>query len=306
MKTLLSLLFIAFAASLSAQDIPNASFENWVPYANGEYPSSWTTSDSISYNYNGGNNVTKGTDPYDGSFSMHLKSVQIQVGPFQVTGPGIATNGLINFNSSTFTFEFSGGSPDTVRSRFLVGSFKYAPTNTNDSGFIRVILLKDSVGIKDTIAQGMSMFAGNVGSYTPFSTILYYNDYRRQPDTCLIIIQSSKGINDPNIGIGTELVVDSLGFEGTVGVNELSDAITNVNIFPTPASNQLVIDVDLKYNTSLNYSIFDLNGRIVLSAHMNSAKETVNVSSLAPGNYLLKLSDNNRKTLYAKNISISR
>ncbi len=296
MKYLIALFFpIVVATGLKAQ-IPNASFESWYTYALGEYPTGWTTSDSVAAALGGGNNVFKGNDPSDGNLSMHLKSVNTTFG---IKGPGMATNGLVEFSGGAFVF--SGGSPDTVRSRFLNGVFKYNPTNPNDEGQISVTLLRDSAGVKDTIAYGVTTFNGAFTTYTPFTTTLNYYDWTHNPDTCLIIIQSSRGINDVNLGVGTELVIDTLNFTGTVGIEEANDVINLVNIFPTPAHNQLTIAVDLKRKTDLNCTIYDLTGRQVINMPFNSNKETIDISSLAKGNYILKLSDENNKGLYSKN-----
>ena len=106
MKSLLSSLLIFIGIfSASAQNIPNASFENWHPYSLGEYPDSWTTSDSVAVALGGGTSVFKFTDPYDGTLSLHMKSVTTTFG---ISGPGVATNGLVSLSGATFIF--SGGS----------------------------------------------------------------------------------------------------------------------------------------------------------------------------------------------------
>lgn len=295
MKSIRLLLILLIAAFSAQAQIPNASFESWYAYSLGEYPTGWMTSDSVAVALGGSNNAIKGSDPYEGSFSLHLISVQTAF----VKGPGVATNGKIVLDGATF--KFSGGSPDTTRSRFLNGQYKYVPTNPNDAGMITILLLHDSAGVKDTVAMGSTMFTGNVPNYTAFNCELTYNTFNHNPDTCLIIIQSSRGINDPNLGVGTELVIDSLGFFGTVGIDEANDVINSVIIFPSPAHNQLNVHVDLKRKTEMNYSVYDLNGRKVLSQSMNSEKELIDISSLAKGNYILKLSDDNNNSLYSKN-----
>jgi hypothetical protein len=304
MKTLLTLFMSSFItiAVYGQAIIPNASFENWYPYANGEYPNSWTTSDSVAVALGGGTSVYSDSDAYDGSLAMHLKSVSAGF----VNGPGLATNGLVNFSGGSFVF--SGGTPDTTRSRNLTGYFKYTPMDPGglDQGFIRVVLLRDSASQTDTIAEGFTYFTDTVPTYTPFTTMIEYNDYTRNPTKFLIIISSSMNINDPNLGVGTELVIDSLNFTGTVGINEVANSIKSVNIYPSPADKQLTVDVELIVQTDLNYTLFDLSGKKVLNASMSTAKETIDVSSLKAGNYILSLTDNADNVLYTKNVSISR
>jgi hypothetical protein len=217
-----------------------------------------------------------------------------------IKGPGLATNGIITFNQASFTFDFKGGSPDTVRSRWLMGYYKYNAASANDSGMITVILMGDTAGTRDTIAKGITKFGGSVTAYAPFSTMIQYRNYTRNPDTCLIIIQSSMGINDPNLGVGSELVVDSISFAGTVGIEEADDVIKAVNIYPSPAQNQLNVSVQLKHKVQLTGTIFDLAGKKAMQFSFKSDRETIDISTLPKGTYMLNLSDDKNNSLYSK------
>ena len=308
MKTLLSvsLIFIGILTS-SAQNIPNAGFENWTPYSTGEYPSWWSTSDSVAVANLGGTSVFKSTDAYEGSLCIHLKSVQITFFGLPITGPGIATSGIVSL--SGLAFKFSGGSPDTGRSRFFTAYYKYAPTNSLDAAIIKVYLFKRNIlppfG-RDTIAFASQEITGTHSSYEQVVLAMNYLDFSTQPDSSLIILQSSRGINDPTLGIASEFVVDSLGFSGFVGVNELKNAISAVNIYPTPANDKLTIDVELKNNISLGYEIYNIYGQLIKYASMKTTTEIVDVSNLSSGKYILKIGDSKMNSLYSTNFSITR
>ena len=306
MKTLFTVLLFVFILSVaSAQNVPNASFENWHGYTFGEYPDSWTTSDSVSFANGGGTSVFKSTDAFDGTYCLHLKSTQITIIIFQVTGPGIATNGQVNLVGNNFAF--SGGSPDTARSRFFTGRYKYNPLNPSDAAIVKVYLFNNNgVTPRDTIAAGLWEHTGAVSNYDQFVIPMVYREFVTPPDTCLIILQSSRGLNDPSLGIGSEFVVDSLGFSGFVGVNELKNAISAVNVYPTPAKNEINVDVELKSNLILSYEIFDLNGKLLQSSLMNSTKEKIDISSLSSGSYILKIGDARKNILYSTQFSIQK
>ena len=306
MKTLFTVLLFIFILSVaSAQNVPNASFENWHGYTFGEYPDSWTTSDSVSFANGGGTSVFKSTDAFDGTYCLHLKSTQITIIIFQVTGPGIATNGQVNLVGNNFAF--SGGSPDTARSRFFTGRYKYNPLNPSDAAIVKVYLFNNNgVTPRDTIAAGLWEHTGAVSTYDQFVIPMIYRDFITPPVTCLIILQSSRGLNDPTLGIGSEFVVDSLGFSGFVGVNELKNAISSVNVFPTPAKNEINIDIELKSNLILGYEIFDINGKLVQLSLMHSTKEKIDISSLSSGSYILKIGDARKNILYSTQFSIQK
>jgi hypothetical protein len=310
MKNQLLLLLIFTGINLSkAQTIPNAGFENWHPYINGVYPDNWTTDDSISANNSGGKSVYDSSDAYEGSKCMHLRSVQIILfGSFPVKGPGIATNGVISINAVAGTINFSGGSQDSSRSKFFTARYKYYPAATNDSAIIYVYKFKYDAANnrRDTIADGTAKIGGLHDNYELLDLPLTYHywDSISIPDTCLIIFQSSLAINDPNIGVGTELVIDSLNFSGYVGIDELKSAITKVSVYPSPANEQLNIDVSLKNNISLSYEIFDISGKCLKRSLMNSAYEKVDVRNLVSGKYILKIGDAKFNQLYSTGFSI--
>jgi hypothetical protein len=295
MKTLRILSLLTLIAFVSKAQIPNASFENWYSYSLGEYPNGWMTSDSVAKALGGQNNVYKGTDAADGQFSMHLKSVSVGF----TNGPGVATNGIVQLQGATFAF--SGGSADNVRHRFLEGQFRYIPTNPNDEGRITVLLTRNPSGTRDTVAMGIQNFSGTTNTYSPFLLTMVYDDYVNNPDTCLIIIQSSRGIADPNLGLGTELIVDTLMFSGTVGIEEASDIVKSVNVYPSPAQTKININVELKKKVNMSCVIYDLNGKQVMSLQSVDEKQSIDISGLAKGNYILKLMDDKNQPLATKN-----
>jgi hypothetical protein len=299
MKNLLSLLTILVFFGANAQ-VPNLGFENWTPYSLGEYPTGWTTSDSVAYVLTTTNNVTKGTDPFEGSYSLHMRSV---TSGFGISGPGIATNGAVNLVGTSF--EFSGGSADTARYRYMTGQFKYMPMNPNDTGLATVILYRTVAGIRDTTAMGIYKFAGTTSNYTPFTVELHYRDYANHPEMIIVVLQSSKGVNDPNLALNTELVIDSINFSGFVGIDELADNISSLNFYPTPASSELHIDVELKKQDVIHYEIYDERGRLVLQNPLNTGHETADISQLAVGNYVLRIANASRN-LYSGNFTITR
>jgi hypothetical protein len=309
MKKILLLLLIFTGINIAnAQTIPNAGFENWHPYANGVYPDYWSTDDSITVNNQGGKSVYDSSDAFEGSKCMHLRSVQITLFSFPIKGPGIATNGVISINAIAGTVNFSGGSQDSSRSGFFTARYKYYPTTANDSAIVYVYKFKyDAVNNrKDTIADAVAKIGGLHANYELLYLPLNYHfwDSLSVPDTCLIIVQSSLSINDPNLGVGTEFVIDSLNFSGYVGIEELKSAITKVNVYPSPANEQLNIHVALKKNISLSYEIFDMNGRQLKKALMSSTIEKVDVSDLVSGKYILKIGDEKYNQLYSTGFSV--
>jgi hypothetical protein len=284
--------------TVSAQTIPNASFENWVPYTTGELPVGWTTSDSIAVALGGGSSVFSGLDAFDGSLSIHMKSINTALG---IKGPGVATNGKIGFSG---TFTFSEGSPDTSRSEFLTGQYKYAPMAANDVAVISAVKLRFNGTSRDTIALAFQELSAQA-SYTSFQIPFVYVDFVNQPDSIIIVMQSSRNINDPDLGVGSELVVDDLGFSGYVNINDPA-VIASFSVYPQPATDKLNIDLQLRNADKIAIDIFDLTGRRVLSSSLNEGSTTFDVSALSTGRYAVKLTNQNGQPVYSTSVSIVR
>ncbi len=296
--------FLLTQVSLFSQTIPNGSFESWYSYALGEYPTGWMTSDSVSAAYGGGNNASKSTAAYDGSYALQLKNTSILSGA--VKGPGVATNGVIT--SAGLNFTFSKGTADTSRSRFFTCWYKYIDTaNVNDAGVAKIMLLKynNGTGARDTIAYGMTEIHANP-NYSILTVPLVYRNFISQPDTFLIILQSSRGLNDVNLGVGNSLTVDSLIFSGFVGINELENPVKSVNVYPQPAIDKLNLAIELKQVTKLTYEIFNINGQLISSAPLSSLNETIDVAALSAGRYILRLKEKSGREIYSAPISISK
>lgn len=69
------------------------------------------------------------------------------------------------------------------------------------------------------------------------------------------------------------------------GVNELK-AIVELSAFPNPVSSVLNITTQVEMN---RVEVIDLSGRSVLSQVVSSTSETLDVSSLSAGNYVLRI-----------------
>lgn len=305
-KSLLLIILLASTSTLFSQGIINPSFETWTPFVasggTGEYPTGWTTSDSLTKASGGVQTAWRGTDPFDGANSLHLKSAVIVFQGFNVTGPAVATNGVVSLNG--FALAYSGGHADTARPRFYSGQYKYFPVG-GDSGIVKVFLMKRNGSVRDTIASG-SVSLDASASYRQFMIMMNFRNFATQPDTALIIMQSA----NTSLALGStvnesELVIDSLNSTGFVGVEELSGAVKSFSVYPSPASSFITLDAELRNNAALSYDLFDNNGRWIRSDKMNASKETIEISDLAVGNYIVKLNADG-KMITAKQFSVNR
>lgn len=63
-------------------------------------------------------------------------------------------------------------------------------------------------------------------------------------------------------------------------------------VYPNPAQDYILIDFPLPYK-DLNYAFYDITGKLVMSGSVN--ENTVNISKLNNGAYILKVNIDGRK-----------
>lgn len=89
----------------------------------------------------------------------------------------------------------------------------------------------------------------------------------------------------------TQPIVAALDPECALNVNNPAGN-NNITLYPNPATS--VINISLPSNTAINhYDVIDITGKTLLSGEVSSASATVNISSLAQGSYIVKLTGAN-------------
>jgi hypothetical protein len=119
---LLHLFLLLFASSLSSQEIPNHSFENWIDIGNYQNPEFWDTG-NMSVFFNPVITTSKTTDSYSGTFAARMETKDF----LTFTIPGLVT--LCDFEIDIRNLEFSitGGTPFNLRPDKLNLYYKYTP-----------------------------------------------------------------------------------------------------------------------------------------------------------------------------------
>ncbi|GAB3718868.1 FG-GAP-like repeat-containing protein [Flavobacterium koreense] len=196
---------------------------------------------------------------------------------------GIAVGGIGDLNDDGF-LDFLNGS--TIR---------YAVPNTNN--WVKVSLqgiASNSYGIGARVEiygafgkQIREIHSGDGFKY--MSSLNAHFGIGAATAITQIIIRWPSGtvdtINNPTINSRVNVVEGSTLAVGTFANSEFS-------VYPNPAKNVL----NIKSNDSItmkNASVYDLNGKLILSSSI--VNDSINVDSLSTGSYILILKDNNEK-----------
>lgn len=108
-------------------------------------------------------------------------------------------------------------------------------------------------------------------------------------------------LGTPYIGFTTSdtttMAADIRAFLTGTGVKENANSITELAVYPNPASSQLTISFSLIKNSDVKVDVLDLTGRLIATvmnetAPSGTVNKTVSTGSMAEGNYIVRITAN--------------
>ncbi len=332
MKKLLSLLsFIFVTTILSAQQIPNGSFQYWSsPLA----PDGWGTwATAIEFiNSDAADSLGRLVyrDSVAGDYATDSATLRLTVDtitlPFQglVTLAGFASLGGSEFiGPPTGTGLEYGFIPYVSRPDTLYTDYKYIPAGSNDIAVIVLFLSKwDTINlVRDTllaqsfILPASSQWRRNVA----FPLFNFYNHSSAywdtiRPDSMQLFIYSSVA-NPPTRG--TTLWIDSLHFDASVdpiidtlpkdtshvGIIDIG-ALRGVSVYPNPADRQLHIGI-AQSEIGDGIKLYNDIGQQVYDGKLTEQFSAIDTHTLPDGAYSLCVYSCDRITRYKGTVCIT-
>ncbi len=296
MKQVLLLFLCMLTLGLSAQQIPNNSFESWTPELGGTYEEPggnwWATLNFLrGFGSSAPISVKKTTDAQLGQFAAEISTGTF--GSFTIPGLLVSgTVGQIDLGNPTDVIE--RGQPFTATPDKISGYYKYTPVN-GDSAVVNAMLTKFNTGTnkRDTVAFAEQLFYSNVTTYTPFEATFNYDMPNVTPDTIIIVLVSSAGAQSLAGQPGSTFFVDNLSLSYIQGIEmDVFNAIT-VNAYPNPAIDRIVFST-AKPSGSRSITLYDQLGRNCLSLPFQSTNIEIDISSLAKGKYLFAVQERDK------------
>jgi hypothetical protein len=276
-QTILAIALMFTAVISNAQTVPNGSFEAWSNPNGYLVPNDWETL----------NDMTSAAGVYTATRGGTSSDYYLKLTSQNVTGmgvmPGIAVSGMLDMGNLTAL----SGFPFAYRPVAFTGKWQYMGNSGNDIGYVKVFLTKwnSTMNMRDTIGYVSQDLNGMVMSWSNFTLPFTYNS-TDIPDSCIIALSAS----GPNPEAGSYLYVDNLSFSGIIAGVENTEITGTFRIFPNPANHEIQIDLSGLKSTAQQFEITDLTGRVIVTKQSNgSLLQTISISELPAGNYLLKI-----------------
>jgi hypothetical protein len=257
-----------------AQQIANASFEQWDTIGDYTQPTKWYSLNELSQvGYDPSTTLT--TDAHDGQFAVQLESKSGQFNDYSgvlCTGPILNQQLNADFSKMKVAFPYKPTSFSFY--------YKSLPVS-GDSAIIAMVLTKWNIANErtDTIAIATGAFGDLVNTYTqavlPFDYIL-----NTTPDSMFIIASSS--IDGFHPTVGSIFILDNMQLSYAVGLAESNKRF--ISIYPNPANDRMVIS---GVADDATYVLRDVFGKAVSKGSFNHHE--LRTDSFLNGVYFLEL-----------------
>lgn len=288
MKKLIYILTLGLSSFNLWAQIPNAGFESWdslsvVNNIRIYNPVDWNSSNIERVNFNGTQTVQLTTDAHTGNFAVKLisaiddnqeQATYLASGNFLGNGPNDPVDDKFPLNGRINGFE---------------GYYKYVP-HIEDTFRVFLALYRDG----QYLGQSYMELGVPTNTYTKFWWPVVYPATITPPDSAKFIIEPSI-FNDSE---GSVLFLDDLNitYGFTTGLDGLSSE-PSIQLYPNPAKEQITLfGYDPRYHYV--FAITSMDGKQVRKDQLTN--ESVDISSLENGLYVLTLVDENGKTITCK------
>ena len=83
--------------------------------------------------------------------------------------------------------------------------------------------------------------------------------------------------------------------QGNLGTEEINTS--TLTVYPNPTNDVLYLKLDFEEFIDANYILTDLNGRTIIKEQLKLSTTAIDVSTLPPGSYILKVQDQNNSLM---------
>ncbi len=269
----------------------------------GERPKGWTMLTGNKTGQQLSENVQSG------SYAMHIESNKRT---FMFLGWNDTLIGGIAAISKVAGVSFSPGEHYTERPT-AIKLYAKGEMKGNDTSII-FVQLKTATTI---VGEGCLLLGKDdlTSDWTQKTVNIVYQDETTKPDTLHMVISSSgEGIfnkfslntltfagQNTHIGTltqGSYIDIDNISIDFTIAVDEKEASA--ISVYPNPADNYTIIE----NRKDSELRIYNVAGQVVLETKIKTNHETIDVSNLKSGTYILNFKDKN-KTI-SKKLNIVR
>ncbi len=289
-KLLSVLLSTCLIGTLHAQ-VPGGGFESWYSVLGIYEDPEGFVSDNAE-GIPGSISCEKSTDAHSGDFAVKLITKENASGDVQ-------DGGIVSGTLDIGTFTLTIGFPYTSRPNSFKGYYKHNPATAGDTAVITAQFTRGSLLGGDFELVGTAIFSSTttVSEWTSFDADVLWL-LTGDPDSALVAGQASYG------KLGSVFFLDDLAFDdGGTGVTFLSND-KNIMVYPNPADDMINIATGKNLNDTY-YVISTLDGSLIASNKILSSNESISITDLADGIYMVQVYSADAKLLSTDKVMVT-
>jgi hypothetical protein len=310
MKKLFTLLLSLSCTAAMAQNI-NGDFDTWRTYGAGfpattlTAPVGWYGTDSLLFTFgpllSPGTTfkaqLTKATPSHTGAFAA--KAMTLDQGPDFGVLPGLLVNCKPTIDPNNFdpndplgSITFEGGLHTIERVNTISAWIKYEPKGGDEGEMTLLAYLEGAAadGTDSLVGMADTILDQAYPAFTEFKLRVAYIDPTVIPNKVMIgFISSSDATTDSSV-----IYVDDAEIMSASGVKTVVFQQEIVKVYPSPATDH--ISLTTTYTKPLVWQAFSLEGKLVATEKLQGQAD-VNISQLAPGTYLYRVSNEEGKVI---------
>ena len=163
----------------------------------------------------------------------------------------------------------------------------YVPTPSEAVAQSKILWLKLQDGSKGATSWQGQVVKEQAYEYDVWQELTFdFSSISTSTDRSRLIIQFNGENNNEHV----KAYIDDLSYGEAATASTIDNALLNISMYPNPASSRLTISAQKTINSAAIYNIL---GKQVMSLEINKNSESIDVSNLATGMYLIKYSIDN-------------
>jgi len=262
----------------------NGGFENWVTIGPYENPDGWSSFNNF-YSYGIPEMSFKDTSAHSGTYALRLISDTATVPPPFGTNVLDTLAGFVFIGGADFN---NPGISYTDRP-LSMQAFVKGTIVPSGNAILMATLRKwnTSTHVRDQVGQAMYFMTSSITNYTQISVPFNYS-LSSIPDTLEIKIMAGDVGPGGIIKPGNEFFIDDLSFTFPVGINELSNDIPGIDIYPNPTSGKFIVNSFEKIDAVKIYNILGANVYSINNLKQQTPHE-IDLTGFQKGIYFVKI-----------------
>ena len=163
----------------------------------------------------------------------------------------------------------------------------YVPTPSVAVTQSKILWLKLQDGSKGANSWQGQVVKEQAYEYDVWQELTFdFSSIASNTDMSRLVIQFNGENNNEHV----KAYIDDLSYGEAATASTIDNALLNISMYPNPASSRLTISAQKTINSAAIYNIL---GKQVMSLEINKDSESIDVSNLATGMYLIKYSIDN-------------